>query len=249
VSRHAAGHSQPQAPRQAIYAEDRSGLSRSVLIQGILAPVTVVGSIIASTLPRLGGLVILTIAAGLWAVVMTSSLIFTWPIGIRLDAEGIRIGGLRAWERRQRSGRWPPRKPFHVGAQGRAVFTCPGPAVRSLYLLTDRAEVKTLATQLAKFRKRSAGTRMPLGFFPVTPWSGVRAVLVISNHPAFTSSDPPEFRTNWGQFGRLRGVTSPTWQVPTRHPDQLRAALKQCPWAPPVHDHLPPQADFQFYTP
>ncbi|HTU72137.1 MAG TPA: hypothetical protein VMG38_01330 [Trebonia sp.] len=33
---------------------------------------------------------------------------------------------------------------------------------------------------------------------------------------------------------------------PTRNPQALRAALRECPWAAPVEDHLPPQAIFVF---
>lgn len=92
-------------------------------------------------------LVLPTVAAAIWTMVAVLGLIHIWPIGIRIDSAGIRIGGLRAWERRQLSGRWPPRKPFHVGAQGRAVFTCPWEGVRELYLIGSQAELKPLLQQ------------------------------------------------------------------------------------------------------
>ena len=244
MSRPAAGR--PEAPQQVIYAEDRCGLRWPLVLQGILAPVAVLGFGVAMNLPHLAGLGILAVIAGLWGAVMTSSLIYAWPISIRVDAEGIRIGGSRARERRQRSGRWPPRKPFHVGAQGRAVFICPWEGVRSLYLITDHDEIKPLFKQFRTFQKRNDGLRLPLGFLGVPFF---RAGLVITNNPAYTRSDPSEFRTNWRQNGRIRGVDSPTWMVPTRRPADLRAALQQCPWSPPVEDHLPPNAEFQFYTP
>jgi hypothetical protein len=244
VSRHAAGR--PEAPRQVIYAEDRCGLRWPLVLQGILAPIAVAALIAAIFVTDAGIWAILMAIAGLWGMLMTSSLIYAWPISIRIDAEGIRIGGWRARERRQRSGRWPPRKPFHVGAQGRAVFTCPWEGVRSLYLITDHDEIKPLFKQFRTFQKRSDGLRLPLGFLGVPFF---KAGLVITNNPACTRSDPSEFRTNWRQYGRIRGVGSPTWMVPTRRPAELRAALQQCPLAPSVEDHLPPNAEFQFYTP
>ena len=244
MSRHAAGR--PEAPQQVIYAEDRCGLRWPLVLQGILMPVAVVGFGVAMNLPHLAGLGILAAVAAFWGLFMTLGLIRSWPICIRVDAEGIRIGGVRARERRQRSGRWPPRKPFHVGAQGRAVFTCPWEGVRSLYLITDRQELKPFVKQYVRFRKRTASRLSPLGYLVA---GFMKAALVITNDPSCTRSDPSEFRTNWGQFGRIRAVDSPTWIVATRRPADLRAALQQCPWAPPVEDHLPANAEFQFYTP
>jgi hypothetical protein len=244
VSRHAARRA--EASQRVIYAEDRCGLRWPLVLQGMLMPVVVAALIAAVFVTDEGIWAILMAIAAFWGMYMTLGLIRSWPISIRIDAEGIRIGGCRAQERRQRSGRWPPRKPFHVGAQGRAVFTCPWEGVRSLYLITDHDEIKPLFKQFRTFQKRSDGLRLPLGFLGVPFF---KAGLVITNNPAFTRSDPSEFRTNWRQYGRIRGVGSPTWMVPTRRPAELRAALQQCPWAPPVEDHLPPNAEFQFYSP
>ena len=244
MSRHAARR--PEAPQRVIYAEDRSGLRWPLVLQGMLMPVAVAALIAAVFITDAGIWAILMAIAGFWGMYMTLGLIRSWPISIRIDAEGIRIGGWRAQERRQRSGRWPPRKPFHVGAQGRAVFSCPWQGVRSLYLITDRQELKPFVKQYVRFRKRTASRLSPLGYLVA---GFMKAALVITNDPACTRSDPREFRTNWGQFGRIRAVDSPTWIVATRRPADLRAALQQCPSAPPVEDHLPPQAEFQFYTP
>jgi hypothetical protein len=120
-----------------LYAEDRSGLERRVVVQAILAPVIFLALFVplglASSSAVAALLALPAVIAAIWTMVSVLGLIYNWPIGIRIDSAGIRIGGLRAWERRQLSGRWPPRKPFHVGAQGRAVFTCPREGVRELY--------------------------------------------------------------------------------------------------------------------
>lgn len=65
-------------------------------------------------------------------------------------------------------------------------------------------------------------------------------------NPALTHSDPGTFRTNRSQIGPAKGVISPTWLVPTRHPEALRAALARAPAAPAARDHLPPDEKFAF---
>ena len=71
--------------------------------------------------------------------------------------------------------------------------------------------------------------------------------VVIVTDPSLTQSDPDAFRANRSQIGPIKGVISPTWLVPTRHPPALRAALAKAPAAPPVRDHLPADRKFAFY--
>jgi hypothetical protein len=235
----------PGVTGELLYSEDQSGLARRVVVQAILAPLILIAIFIplgptnSSVLAAL--LALPAVVAAIWTIVAELSLIYLWPIGIRIDSAGIRIGGLRAWERRQLAGRWPPRKPFHVGAQGRAVFSCPWEGVKELYLVRSRDELKALNRQKSAFRKRTSQLRTPLGYF----WAS-RAGLVIVTDPALTSSDPGSFRANWSQTGSIKGVMSPTWLVPTRHPDELRAALARVPNAPAVQDSLPPDEKFAF---
>jgi hypothetical protein len=236
----------PGVTGELLYSEDRSGLERRIVVQAIVAPVILIaisvpyGLVNSNSLAAL--LLIPWLIAGLWTMLAVLGLIFIWPVGIRIDSAGIRIGGLRAWERRQLSGRWPPRKPFHVGAQGRAVFTCPWEGVRELYVIRGRGELKPLIQQKRAFRKRTSQLRTPLG------WLGfVKAGLVIVTNPSLTRSDPATFRANWSQAGHIKGVTSPTWLVPTRHPEALRAALAQAPGAPAIGDQLPPDEKFFFH--
>ena len=235
----------PGVTGELLYAEDHSGLERRVVIQAIVAPLILIAIFIplgpANSSLLAGVLALPAVIAAMWTIISELSLIFLWPIGIRIDSAGVRIGGLRAWERRQPSGRWPPRKPFHVGAQGRAVFTCPWPGVKELYLVRSRDELKQLNRQKSAFRKRTSQLRTPLGYFYAS-----KAGLVVVTDPALAGSDPDRFRANWSQIGHIKGVISPTWLVPTRHPDELRAALARVPNAPEVQDHLPPDEKFAF---
>lgn len=237
----------PGGGRVLLYSEDRAGLTVPLVTQAITAPVLFAAACTLDPLMRrslaVASVLAVTIAAtGIWGVSSLTVLRFTWPVGIRVDSAGIRIGGLRARERRQRTGRWPPRKPFHVGAQGRAVFTCPWEGVQALYLVRSRAELKPLLRQYRAFRKKFQQLRRPLGMLNVN-----RAALVIVNSPALAYSDPGTFRGDWAKPGTAAGVPSPTWLVPTRRPDALLAALARTPAAPPVREHLPPGENFRFY--
>jgi hypothetical protein len=236
----------PGITGELLYAEDHSGLARRIVVQAVLAPVIFVALFVplglASSSAVAAVLVLPTVVAAIWTMVSVLSLIYNWLIGIRIDSAGIRIGGLRAWEKRQLSGRWPPRKPFHVGAQGRAVFTCPWEGVRELYLIGSQAGFKPLLQQKRAFRKRTSQLRTALGFL-----GAVNAGLVIVTDPSLTHSDPGAFRANRSQIGPIKGIISPTWLVPTRHPEALRAALAKAPGAPAVGEHLPPDEKFAFY--
>jgi hypothetical protein len=236
----------PGITGELLYAEDNSGLERRVVAQAIAAPVVFLALFVllalASSTALRALLALPVVAAGIWAMVSVLGLIYNRPIGMRIDSAGIRIGGLRAWEKRQLSGRWPPRKPFHVGAQGRAVFTCPWEGVQELYLIDGMAGFTPLIEQKRAFRKRTSQLRTPLGFL-----GALHAGLVIVTDPSLTRSDPDAFRANRSQIGPIKAVISPTWLVPTRHPPALRAALAKAPAAPPVRDHLPADRKFAFY--
>lgn len=231
------------AGTELLYAEDRSAVTPALVASAVISVIVTAGFFAAMYLPHLSGLGIIGVVTGVWAIFMWLPLIYGLYVGIRIDPERIQIGGIRARERRIRQHRWPPRKPFHAGGQSRAVFSCPWEGVRSLYLLTDRDEIKHLLRDWNRFRKETAGLRTPLGAMNA-PFS--KSILVITHNAIDATSDPAEFRPNWGQYGNIKPVQSPTWIVPTRRPEALRAALEQVPGAPAVQDTLPPQATFQF---
>jgi hypothetical protein len=109
----------PGVTGELLYAEDKCGLERKMIIQAIAAPVIFLVLLVplafAGSNAEVAALLVPTLFAGFWTMLAEVSLIFIWPVGIRVDSAGIRIGGLRGWEKRQLSGRWPPRKPFRDG--------------------------------------------------------------------------------------------------------------------------------------
>jgi len=235
---------QPQTAHELIYREDRSATRWPLVVHGVLAPIVTIGCIVAVNMPHLALLGVLGAFALIWSLVTTLQLIGSIVVGIRIDVSGIQIGGMRARDRRRQKGTWPPRRPFHVASQQRAVFSCPWEGVAQLYLITDTQELKPLWQQLAQFKRKYDGAVTPLGILRVF---FMKAALVIVNDPRHATSDPPDFRSNRRRGGsRVTGVRSVIWLVPTRQPEALRAALAQVPGAPPVQDHFPPGTDFQF---
>jgi hypothetical protein len=94
----------PGVTGELLYAEDKNGLERRIVVQAIVAPVIFLALFVllglATSSAAAAVLVLPTVAAAIWTMVSVLGLIYNWPIGIRIDSAGIRIGGLRAWERR-----------------------------------------------------------------------------------------------------------------------------------------------------
>lgn len=235
---------QPGTGTRLAYREDHCGARWPVPFNAVLGWFLMIGFGIAMNIPHLSGLGIIAAAGALLGLLMTAALEFGMSIGIRIDREKIQIGGMTRRDRRLRNGKWPPRKPLRATEHNKAVFTCPWEGVRSLYLLTDKEEIRHIRRDLKKFQRATPAPRIPLGAL-YQAWF-VKAELVITHNAIDAVSDPAEFRTAWAQYGRIKPVQSPTWMIPTRNPEALRAALEQIPGAPPVQDTLPPQATFQF---
>lgn len=234
----------PGTDVQLTYREDRCGARWPLGFNAVLGWVLMIGFGIAMNIPHLSGLVIIAVGGGLLGVCMTAVLGFGMHIGIRAGHNGIQIGGMNYRDRRIRKEKWPPRKPLKAIEFDKAVFTCPWEGVRSVYLLTGKDEIRRIRRDLKKFQRATPAPRIPIGVLYQT-WF-VKAELVITHNATDATSDPAEFRTAWAQYGRIRPVESPTWMIPTRNPDALRAALEQIPGAPPVQNALPPEAVFQF---
>jgi hypothetical protein len=226
------------------YAEDGCGRSLPLWLQGVAVPVVAVAAFPVAVVTSVWGLYFLSMAGVVWGFIGAISLRANWPTGIRLDSYGIRIGGVREAEHgTRRRGR-----PLRVDAQRYAVFSCPWPAVRGLALITDRAKLRQLRSQARSYTGRP-GLRLLVMYVPLGWLSApyMRAALVVHVTPGAVAF--PEFRDSGGAGGApsRTGVPSPTWLVPTRHPDKLRAALARLQGtAPPVDDHITADAPVQF---
>lgn len=204
------------------YAEDHCSLRWPVLFNGIVWPVLFVACVIV---PAVTGNVLITYLAAIAFILCLVpggsiiGLVTAWPTGIRIDADGIRIGGVHRAE--QHPGQGPEKKLPPVSAQRRQVFSCPWNGVQRVAVVTDRAELKKLV-------RSSRGHNTPVGIL----WAyWMRAALVVNvdlaaaHVPQFR---PPDTQSHWFRMSRYnRAVPSPVWLAPTRHPDRLREALAQ----------------------
>jgi hypothetical protein len=209
------------------YLEAHSGLNSTLLACGLLPPAAAISCLIFGVTTGQPWLFdLLGVFSGL-ALISTGLLYRSWPTGIRIDDSGISIGAVR-------SAKASSREPT-VSHQSWGLFTCPWPAVLELRVVTDQGELRQLKTE-------------PRYFTLTSRWSGklgvercntgvltsafMRAALVIEVNPfEVTASEirPARYFSNFkdGRFSYLiRPQLSPTWIVPTRHPEALAAVLQ-----------------------
>lgn len=234
------------APGQVLYAEDRCGYRWPMAANAAIGWIAMIAFGITMNLPHLAATAVTAIVGGFWGIVVTGNTVAGLPLGIRVTGDAVSIGGIRSRDQLAAQGKWPPRRPLRTGQQNKAVFTCPWEGVRSLYVITEKKEIRRLRRDYRRFIVKSDNTLDPLGAYRAAMYFSIGA-LVITTDARSISSDPPTFLTSRGQYGvRIHGVESPTWMIPTRDPEALRAAIERVPGAPRVQANLPSQAIFQF---
>jgi hypothetical protein len=214
------------------YAEDRSAVNGRLIFHTLFWPAVVVVCVVSSSvLTELVTFLPAVLALYGWSrsSIGPFGLYMCWPIGIRVDAAGIRIGGIRRAARiaDETKKPWTSAPVQHR----REVFFCPWGAVQRVTVVTDKDELK-------KLRRAS----QDFGFGKINPvvsvgrlWSPLmRAALVINLDtdrvvfPLFLERGE-QLHKKLGTYTNKRGYyRSPVWITPTRHPDRLRAALERC---------------------
>jgi hypothetical protein len=153
-----------------------------------------------------------------------------WPTGIRIDESGIAIGAVK-------SLRAARRRPT-VNHQSWGLYTCPWSAVLGVRVVTDRGELRQMKdspqylTLTNRWSNKAGMRHCNIGVL-MSPF--MRTALVVEVNPFAVSASrvrPARFYTNFkdGHFSHLvQPQPSPTWVVPTRHPEALRAVLQAVP--------------------
>ena len=209
------------------YLEAHSALNGALLASGLLPPTAAIGCLILGVTTSQTWLFdLLGVFIGL-TLISVGLLYRNWPTGIRIDGSGIVIGAVR-------SAGAAIRRPT-VSHQSWGQVTCPWPAVLDVRIVTDRDELRQMQkspryyTLTNRWGSKLGVERCNIGVL-VSPF--MHAALVIEVNPfEVTASEtrPARYFSNFkdGRFSYLiRPQLSPTWIVPTRHPEALSAALQ-----------------------
>jgi hypothetical protein len=230
-----AGVSRPSRP-QAYYAEDHCALNWRFVSAGLLAPAVVVAAAAAAIALHSGvswALLAVTAVALLTWIAFGQVLPYAWPLGMRLDPDGLRIGGVQWAERHHGRARRKATVPHQYGQ----VFACRWDGVQHIGVTRDRKAIKTM------IRHASHGIRRtPLGNLAV-PFMRAAVVILVDREQCTLPDVTPArglLSANWSS----PGFHQPLWVVPTRHPAELEAALDALPLPPgTVGDPYPGTAD------
>jgi hypothetical protein len=177
----------------------------------ILAGVSVgLASLVLSiTVSKAFGAVFLV--AAWWTFFWFRRLRSAWPAGIWVDGTGIRIGDVRAL-------------PFAT-ADSHSVFTCAWPAVCEITVSGGSDPSRPASTT----GQRRPARRYWWAHLLLAPVSS-RGYLHIQLDPAAA----PQHLDPRSVHGLFTMGDPPVWVAPTRHPDQLRAALALVRGQPPA---------------
>ncbi|MGH3720338.1 MAG: hypothetical protein ACRDRI_16135 [Pseudonocardiaceae bacterium] len=219
------------------YAEDRCALRWPLVLFGITLPILSIVVLTFGTITRARGPMtayVSVLFVVIWVVTGACYLTLVWPLGMRIDADGIRIGGIRYAERHPDHKR--RRKPPPPSYQCFHVFSCPWEAIRSLEFTTDHKTLRALrrTSTSAPTRGIQARAGRAIGFYLgmlTAPF--MRAALVIHVDPE--KAQFPAFRSHQALAVATSqiGTQSRIWVVPTRRPDELREIIRAVSLATP----------------
>lgn len=218
--------------RPAAYLETRSALNRPLLIRSLSWPAAQIAFLILGVTFSQPWFFVIMSGLLVPAMVWLSLLYRNWPTGIRLDEAAVSIGAVNSAQAARRTP-----SAYH---QSRGLLACPWPAVTGARVVTDRTELRRMndSPRYHTFTNQWGGRRIN-GGRPISHCNigvlaspGMRAALVIDIDPAAVITPrirPGRLYSNGldGRGSRLvQPQLSPTWVVPTRHPEALSRALE-----------------------
>ena len=219
------------------YAEDRCAWSgRRALRTFWLPGLLLVGIVVAAALGSLGAALIVLVFFLAFALLSTMAVLTRLPLGIRMDAQGIRIGGVQAAEQgRSRVRRRD--KPIQGFTRAMHVYSCDWQGVQRIRVLTDPQELALMARGTGGPREASG---IWWAFLGAAAWAPGRfidtrtgAALVFEveiERASFQATRPPKNSAAGDLI--YNTIRTMTWVVPTRNPQAIKAALAAA--RPPV---------------
>ena len=216
-----------------VYEEKHSALNRSFMSVVVLTLLAVALFVVLAVTVSSAVFSSLTGAVLGLLLILMSLLYRNWPTGIRVDETGITFGAIGS--RRARAGK---RRPT-VNHQSWGLFHCPWPSVVTARVATDPAEILRLrkSNEFCTLTNRwgpSRGMQYCSTGVLSAPLMTAALVIEIGGGTTYPDVRNAKFYDNFarrGYFSRwLHPKLSPTWVVPTRHPEALAAALAH--WEP-----------------
>ena len=200
------------------YAEDHAALRPAVVLLAVgMVVVMVVSAVLGGVTGQAAYLAPFVVAVVLLVFTNSMRIFVHWPTGIRIDADGVRIGNVRHPDANRRH---PPAPSF----QAYRVFSVPWAGVLEMRVVRDRHELRamTRTSRRASTSGVQARSGVAVGFYLgmlTPPW--MRAALVLEIDEEYATF--PEFRTRQAAAVATSqvGTRSRTWVAPTRRPDQL----------------------------
>lgn len=209
--------SEQQQARQAAvaYAEKHSAIRWPYYLHLAVWGIALAAGIVAQAVTGDAALACVPMGLGFFGFFITLIFIWqNWPVGIRTGADGIRIGAVHRKPDSPGSQPWSDYQRWHE-------LAAPWDAVRQVAVITDKPGLRD-----ARMLARQKVNRVGVLTAPFT-----RAALLIEVDPArvvVPDFHEPHEKLPVFRLGHLTPFEeSPVWYVPTRHPEELRAALAQ----------------------
>jgi hypothetical protein len=233
---------QPPTSRHPQYAEnDCAGAGNTLYLRTLWLPgLLFVGIVVAAALGSILAALIVAVFFLAFSLPAVLTLLTRRPLGIRMDQDGIRIGGVQAAE--ECRGRVSRRdKPIRGFTRAMHVYACDWDGVRRIKVLTDRQELVAMAGGVGGPRAASDYRGVWWSYLGIDSWApgrfvnvrGTNAALVFEvdvQHASFQATRPPRGT----HAGRIYDQPTMTWVIPTNDPDAIKAALVAA--QPPVYE-------------
>ena len=199
------------------------------------------GILLAAMLGSIGTIVILVIGLLFIGSIQVLSLIGMLPLGIRMDQQGIRIGGVQAVEEGHSRVR-PRDKPIQGFTRSMHVYSCDWEGVKRIKVLTNSRELKAMSTGFGPGPNEYHGewwyslrdAAWAPGRFIDVLTGAVLVIEVETQRASFQATRPPKGRLGAKVADRIYQSDTMTWVIPTRNPQAIKAALAAA--QPPVYE-------------
>lgn len=198
--------------------------------------IAIVASAVAGALPLT---VVFVIVLAMLGLIQVTSLMTSLPLGIRIDQQGIRIGGVEAAEA-GRSRVRPRDKPIQGFTRSMHVYSCDWEGVRRIKVLTDPVQLKAMSTSFNRGVAEYRGAWWDaLGTAPWAPGrfvdvltGGALVIEVETQRATFQATRPPKGKLGGTLAQEVYMSQTMKWVIPTKNAEGIRAALAAA--QPPV---------------